>query len=196
MRTRLTRTLLGLSLALFTTLALPACNDGEGTLFHITTHPPSSPGEDPLVVYHTKANGYDANNSQFTAYVEVHGTHSKEFLVNGVGSKGVEFRMYTFDGPPFADETIELRSQKRSTVILADAYAVTTGNTVFPVPHGNGASQAANFITAGAGALQLQKVCANDLIDIKVGTTVVQLKLDQLQGIGKFIQQICTQRTE
>lgn len=197
MRTVLVRSLLGLSLALSATLALPACSDGEGTLFYITTHPPASPGEDPLVVYHTKANGYDdTRNAQFTVYVEVHGTHGKEFLPYGVNSKGVEFFMYTFDGPPFTQETVELRSQKRSTVTLADAFAVSVGSMPIPVPHGGGATSNAQFLQAPTGAINLQRVCANDLIDVKVGTTIVQLNFDQLQGIGKFIQQITTQRTE
>jgi hypothetical protein len=178
-----------LLLLLFLAAAVPGCSDGEGTIFTITTVPDAT-GGDPLLVYRTRAPGWDeATQRTFNAYVEVYGVHSEEFLTMGIRSLTVFVRMFTFDGPGWPVDDMELRSDQRATLLLASGFSVETGQDQIEVPE-TGAKQAANFIACGTSGGTLLAISANKLITVKTGAMEVELDFDQLQGLAKLLDRL------
>jgi hypothetical protein len=176
------------------TAAVPACSDGEGTIFTITTVPDAS-GGDPLLVYRTRAVGWDvAGQRSFTTYVEVYGVHTEEILQMGIRSITVFMRMYTFDSASsWPVEDVEVRSEQHATGVLASAFMVETGQDQIEVPE-TGVKQAANYLAFPTDGGSLLMISARQLITLKTGEIEVPLDFVQLQGIATLLDRLNSPR--
>lgn len=167
--------------------AVPGCSDGEGTLFTINSVP-SSDGSSQLLVYQTRGHGWDDNQQRsFSAYVEVYAEQTDEFLPRGIMSKDVFVRIFTFDGPPWPEGDIELRSDGHATTFLAGGDFVERGEDQIEVPGSGGSTQRANYFACGAPGFTLMRVSARQNVRFHTGAVFVELSFDQLQGIAKFL---------
>lgn len=172
-------------------VALPGCSDGEGTVFTITSVPDPN-GGDTYLVYRTKSLGWDdVGQRSFTAYFEVYATHTDEELPHGLDSKAVFMRMYTFDGPAFPADNVEIRFEKRPPRLLASGEDVAVGQNQIDIPE-NGGPKPAHFLASGVYGEALLRITNNRVVRIRSGPAEFELTLQQLRGIAKFLNTVAT----